>query len=77
MKCESKLAGTTAYNLGHIFRTPEIELVNKKAHFQPRNGKRQICYAKLMVRKFIAHVIREVYLPLAGEIKSMTQGRKE
>ena len=30
-----------------------------------------------MVRKFIAHVIREVYPPLAGEIRSMTQGRKE
>ena len=56
MKCESKFAETTAYKLGHIFRTPEIELVNKKAHFQPGNGKRKICHAKLMVRKFIAHV---------------------
>ena len=30
-----------------------------------------------MVRKFIAHVIREVYPPLEREIRSMTQGRKE
>ena len=77
MKCESKFPGTTPYNLGHIFRTPEIELVNKKAHFQPRNENCKVCYAKLMIRKFIAHVIREVYPPLAGEIRSMTQGRKE
>ena len=77
VKCESKFAGTTAYNLGHIFRTPEIQLVNKKAHFQPRNGNRKICHAKLMLRKFIAHVIREVYPPLAGEIGGMTQGWKE
>ena len=41
----------------------------------PQN--RKICYVKLMVRKLIAHVIREVYPPLAGEIRSMTQGRKE
>ena len=30
-----------------------------------------------MVRKFIAHVIREVYPPLAREIRSMIQDRRE
>ena len=58
--------------------TSEADRTNKEVTRETKNAaKPQNLLRMLMVRKLIAHVIREVYPPLAGEIRSMTQGRKE